>query len=152
MGRTVSVRSNRKTTDNGNVSRLNAVICWRTPSSRTRKSFASNLSIGAPVFLFFTSTSRTTSCEDTRITGAAIRSEVATRCVFSCDKPNVVADAHKSKTALPTLNTVCLMHPSTRTGHQKLQTLCFSSMRSQRLWLFRLHMAKKPSAKTSRTD
>src|SRR5215831_9432001 len=121
MGRTVSVRSNRKTTDNGNVSRLNAVICWRTPSSRTRKSFASNLSIGAPVFLFFTSTSRITSCEDTRITGAAIRSEVATRCVFSCDKPNVVADAHKNKTALPTLNTVCLMHPSTQTGCQKLQ-------------------------------
>src|SRR5215472_16443713 len=56
MGRTVSVRSNRKATDNGNVSRLNAVICWRTPSSRTRKCLASNLSIGAPVFLFFAST------------------------------------------------------------------------------------------------
>ena len=33
----------------------------------------------------------------------------------------MVADAHKNKTALPTLNTVCLMHPSTQTGRQKLQ-------------------------------
>jgi hypothetical protein len=55
--------------------------------------------------------------------------KVGTRCVFSCDKPNVMADAHKSKTALPTLNTVRLMHPSTRTGRQKLQTLCFSSIK-----------------------
>ena len=86
-GRTLSVRSNRKTSESGSSSWLNDVICCRTPFSKSSKSSRRNAPTGRPVFLLSTCASTTTRSTRTRKTcsGGAEDSvcEKAGSCAFN---------------------------------------------------------------------